>query len=143
MAGDLPKFSSLEEEVRWLRGLISVQRMADEILEDCLERQLGLAAGLDVFLSQTARMIHARGAFVQIKGSAEPVLTRVFGNEMIDISTAGQWEGALVLDARRTLFVKKLTLGTLDLGSLGYVLPGTFEEGGKKVMPLVDAIGEM
>ena len=43
-------FDSLEEEVRFLRGLVSVQRLADEVLEDCIERQLGLNAAADVFL---------------------------------------------------------------------------------------------
>jgi serine/threonine-protein kinase len=74
---DEPSFESLEEEVRFLRGLVAVQRLADEVLEDCVERQLGLAAAADVFLSQCARMIHAKGAFVQVLGSEGPVLTRV------------------------------------------------------------------
>ncbi len=63
------KFESIDEEVRFLRGLVSVQRLADEVLEDCLERQLGLTAAADVFLTQCARMIHAQAAFVQVTGT--------------------------------------------------------------------------
>ncbi len=48
-------FDSLEDEVRFLRGLVAVQRLADEVLEDCLAQNLGLAAALDIYLTQCAR----------------------------------------------------------------------------------------
>ena len=44
--------------------------MADDILEDCLERGLDLDTGLDVFLTQCARMVHAAAGFVSAAGHA-------------------------------------------------------------------------
>ncbi len=137
------KFDSLDEEVRFLRGLVAVQRMADEVLEDSLSRNLGLSAALDVFLTQCARMIHAQGAFVTLRGTQETVLTRLIGNEFIDVRKYAQYEGAVVTDEKHTLFVSKLELGELNFGTLGFLLPGRFEGGGKQVMALVDAISEM
>ncbi|MEW5737829.1 MAG: serine/threonine-protein kinase [Myxococcota bacterium] len=136
-------FDSQDEEVRFLRGLVAVQRLADEVLEDCIERQLGLAAAADVFLSQCARMIHAKGAFVQVVGSEGPVLTRVWGNEPFDVMTWVNARGAVALGEERTIFVAPLTLGQTSLGSLGFILPGTFTDGGKQVMTLVEAVAEM
>jgi serine/threonine-protein kinase len=140
---DEPSFESLEEEVRFLRGLVAVQRLADEVLEDCVERQLGLAAAADVFLSQCARMIHAKGAFVQVLGSEGPVLTRVWGNEPFDVLTWVDAHGPVSLGDGRTIFVAPLTLGQTKLGSMGFILPGTFTDGGRQVMALVSAIAEM
>lgn len=140
---DLPRFQNLEDEVRFLRGLLSVQRLADEVLEDCQERQLGLAAAADVFLTQCARMIHAKGAFVQVLGSGGPVLTRTWGGEYLD---AGQWAGqpgVHPLPNRRTLFVKPLTLGTTLLGSIGFALPGEFPDSAPQVLALVEAVAEV
>lgn len=137
------KFESLEEEVRFLRGLVSVQRLADEVLEDCIDRQLGLSAAVDVFLSQCARMIHARGAFVQILGASGPVLTRVWGNEYFDVTTWAAYRGAVPLGDQRTVFVSPLNLGRTQLGSIGFLLPGSFGDGGKHVQALVDAIAEI
>jgi serine/threonine-protein kinase len=136
-------FESLEEEVRFLRGLVAVQRLADEVLEDCIERQLGLAAAADVFLSQCARMIHARGGFVQVVGSEGPVLMRVWGNEPFDWMTWVNATGAVTLGDERTVFVAPLTLGQTKLGCIGFILPGTFTDGGKQVMALVEAVAEM
>ncbi|MHB8877044.1 MAG: serine/threonine-protein kinase [Myxococcaceae bacterium] len=143
MYSAMPEFESQAEEVRFLRGLVSIQRMADEILEDCLERQVGLAAAVDVYLSQCARMIHAVGGFVQLRGSQEPVLTRVFGAEPVDLEKYAKYQGAVVLDERQTLFVTQLTLGVLDFGGIGFIVRGRFEGGGKQVMALVEAVGEM
>lgn len=143
MARDALTFDSLEEEVRFLRGLLSVQRLADEVLEDCIERQLGLNAAADVFLSQCARMIHARGAFVQILGSEGPVLTRVWGNDVTDVPTWSEARGAVALSDDRTIFVAPLNLGSIKLGSIGFLLPGTFADGGQQVMALVNGIAEM
>ncbi|MBI3185400.1 MAG: serine/threonine protein kinase [Myxococcales bacterium] len=143
MAIERLQFASLQEEVRFLRGLFSLQRLADEILEDCLERQLGLAAAVDVYLSQCARMIHATEAFVVLRGTQGPVLSRVYGSGRVEVERLSRWEGALVLDERRTAFVTQLELGAVNLGALGFVLPGKFEGGGREVMALVDAVGEM
>ncbi len=138
-----PTFESLDDEVRFLRGLVAVQRMADEVLEDCLERQLGLSAAADVFLTQCARMIHARSAFVQVCGAQGPVMTRVWGAELDQLSTWVDQRGAVKIDPQRTAFVAPLTLGTLTLGSLGFVLPGHFSDGGTHVLALVEAVAEM
>ncbi len=117
--------------------------MADEVLEDCLARNLGLHAALDVFLTQCLRMIHAKGAFVTLRGSHETVLTRLSGAEYIDVRKYGGFEGAVVIDEKRTLFVAPLNLGELNFGALGFLLPGRFEGGGKEVMALVEAVAEM
>lgn len=136
-------FDSLEEEVRFLRGLVAVQRLADEVLEDCLERQLGLSAAADVFLTQTARMIHAKSAFVRVEGSSGPVLTRLFGPARLDVDALSRAPGVQPLDERRTIFVAPLTLGSTRLGALGYVLDGTFSDGGAQVLELVTSVAEM
>jgi len=136
-------FASLEEEVRFLRGLVSVQRLADEVLEDCLSQNMGLAAALDIYLSQCARMIHAKGAFVELAGSEGPVLTRLWGQVPADVDRFSHYEGAVVLQESRTLFVSQLELAEVRLGSIGFILPGRFEGGGKHVMALVDAVAEM
>ncbi len=136
-------FASLEEEVRFLRGLVSVQRLADEVLEDCLSQNMGLSAALDIYLSQCARMIHARGGFVELVGTEGPVLQRIWGQVPADIDRFAHYEGAVVLQEARTLFVSQLELADVRLGSIGFVLPGRFEGGGKHVMALVDAIAEM
>ncbi|MBL8957669.1 MAG: serine/threonine protein kinase [Myxococcaceae bacterium] len=136
-------FASLEEEVRFLRGLVSVQRLADEVLEDCLSQNMGLAAALDIYLSQCARMIHARGAFVELTGTEGPVLQRLWGQVPADVDRFSHYEGAVVLQESRTLFVSQLELAHVKLGSIGFILPGRFEGGGKHVMELVDAIAEM
>ncbi|MBE2254511.1 MAG: serine/threonine protein kinase [Myxococcus sp.] len=137
------KFDSVDEEVRFLRGLVAVQRLADEVLEDCVERQLGLATAADVFLTQCARMIHAQGAFVQVMGTQEPVLTRVWGTGLTDVVGWAAARGPLPLDADRTVFVAALDLGKLVLGSIGFVLPGHFSDGGLQVMALVETIAEI
>ena len=137
------KFESPEEEVQFLRGLVAVQRMADEVLEDCLERELGLAAAADVFLTQCARMIHARGAFVQVLGSDGAVLTRVWGGEFIDVTGWATLRGAMPLANDKTVFVAPLNIGRIHLGSIGFVLGGHFSDGGAQVIELVNAVAEM
>lgn len=135
-------FPSLEEEVVFLRGLVSVHRMADVILEDCLERGLALDSGLDVFLTQCARLVHARAGFVSLRGTRGPVLTRVLGEPGVDVLEAAHWRGVHKLDDGRTLFCARLALGSLELGGLGLVVEGAFDGGGGLVMKLVEAIGE-
>jgi len=137
------RFDSLEEEVRFLRGLVAVHRMADEVLEDCIERNLGLAAAADVFLTQCARMIHARGAFVQVVGSEGAVLTRVWGNEYVDVTGWSALKGAHRLPNDKTVFVTPLNLGSIHLGCLGFVFAGHFSDGGEQVIELVNAVAEM
>jgi serine/threonine-protein kinase len=136
------EFPSLEAEVAFLRGLTSVQRMTDDILEDCFERGLDLDTGLDVFLTQCARMVHAVAGFVCLKGTQGPVLTRVLGELGTDVFEAAKWTGPHRLKGGHMLFCTRLTLGKLDLGTLGLAVEGRFEDGGKMVMKLVEAIGE-
>jgi serine/threonine-protein kinase len=120
---------------------LSVQRLADEVLEDCIERQLGLEVAVDVYLSQCARMIHARGAFLQLLGNDGPVLTRVWGKEHFDVGSAAGLRGAHVLDHGRTFFVAPLDLGRIGLGSVGFVLPGRFADPAQ-VLALVEGVAE-
>jgi serine/threonine-protein kinase len=136
------EFPSLEAEVAFLRGLTSVQRMADDILEDCFERGLDLDTGLDVFLTQCARMVHAVAGFVCLRGTQGPVLTRVLGELGEDVYAAAEKTGAFRQEGGRMLFCTQLTLGKLNLGALGLAVEGRFEDGGKLVMKLVEAIGE-
>ncbi len=135
-------FPSLEDEVVFLRGLVAVHRMADVILEDCMERGLDLESGLDVFLTQCARLVHARAGFVSLRGTRGPVLTRVLGEPGVDVLKAAHWQGIRALADGRTLFCTRLALGSLELGGLGLVVEGHFEDGGRLVMQLVEAIGE-
>jgi hypothetical protein len=137
------KFDSPDEELRFLRGLLSVQRLADEVLEDCLARNLGLTAALDVYLSQCRRMIHATGAFVQLRGTQEGVLLRGSGQLGLSVEQYESMEGVVELDERRTLFVAQLDLGSLKFGCIGFAVPGRFEDGGKLVMALVKSVAEM
>jgi serine/threonine-protein kinase len=136
------EFPSLEAEVAFLRGLTSVHRMADDIIEDCFERGLDLDTGLDVFLTQCARMVHAVAGFVSVRGTQGPVITRVLGELGADVFEAAKWSGPRRLPDGRMLFCTQLTLGSLNLGGLGLVVEGRFEDGGRMVMKLVEAIGE-
>jgi serine/threonine-protein kinase len=136
-------FASLEDEVKYLRALVRVTRLADDILEDCLDRQMGLAAALDVFLSHAVRLVHASAGFVEVRGSRGPVISRVVGRPGVQVETAMEWSGPVALIDGRTLFVKPLTLGKTRIGSLGVTLAGHFEDRGEQVMSLVDAMGEL
>jgi serine/threonine protein kinase len=135
-------FPSLQTEVAFLRGLVAVHRMADDIIEDCLERGLDLDSGLDVFLTQCARMVHAPAGFVSLRGTQGPVLTRVLGDLGTDVFQAAYWTGPHRLKNGRMLFCTRLKLGKLELGGLGLAVEGDFEDGGGLVMKLVEAIGE-
>lgn len=119
------QFRSPEEELKFLRALLRVNQIADVILEDCLEKRLGLSAAVDVYLTQTARMVHAPTGFVQVRGNHGPVLTRVLGNPRLDVSQAAQWEGAVPLNDGRCAYVARLTLGSLHLGSFGLIAEST------------------
>ncbi|ADO69034.1 serine/threonine-protein kinase [Stigmatella aurantiaca] len=135
-------FPSLEAEVSFLRGLTAVHRMADDILEDCFERGLDLDTALDVFLTQCARMVHAVAGFVLVRGTRGPVLTRVLGTQGADVFEVAKETGPLRQPEGRMLFCTQLTLGKLNLGAMGLVVEGRFEDGGQLVMGLVEAIGE-
>jgi len=116
------RFRTAEEELQFLRGVVRVSQMADEILEDCLSRQMGLSAAVDVFLTQTARMIHARAGFVMLRGSEGPVLTRVLGNPGVDVRVAAAWDGAVQVADGMVMFVTQLNLGHVNLGALGMLI---------------------
>ena len=136
------EFPSPQAELAFLRGLTSVHRMADDIIEDCFERGLDLDTGLDVFLTQCARMVHAVAGFVSVRGTRGPVITRVLGDLGADPFEAAKWSGPRRLPDGRMLFCTQLTLGRLNLGGLGLVVEGSFEDGGSLVMKLVEAIGD-
>jgi serine/threonine-protein kinase len=136
------EFPSLEAEVAFLRGLTAVVRMADDILEDCLERGLNLDAAVDVFLTQCARLVHASAGFVCLKGTTGPVLTRVLGQLGANVFDAAGWKGPRLLPDGRMMFCAPLALGRLELGTLGLVVEGRFDDGGRLVMKLVEAIGD-
>ncbi|MBU8898975.1 serine/threonine protein kinase [Corallococcus sp. H22C18031201] len=136
------EFNSVEEEVAFLRGLTAVHKMADDILEDCLERGLDLDTGLDVFLTQCARLVHGDAGFVSLRGTRGPVLTRVMGELGADVFQVAHQQGPQRLADGRMLFCAQLTLGRLNLGGMGLTLRGAFEDGGALVMRLVEAIAE-
>ncbi len=138
----LPRFDSLEEEVHFLRGLTALSRMADEVLEDCLIRGLGLSSAVDTFLTQGARMIHAQSGFVRIRGTTRTVLTRSVGERGFELSRWLSATGTTPLSEGRTLFVAPLSLGTLAFGQLGFVLAGTFDNNTAHVETLVEALAE-
>lgn len=117
-------FDSPDEELQFLRALVRLTEMADVVLEDCLERGLGLASAVDVYLAQAARMVHARAGFVQVKGRGGPVLTRVLGNPGLEVDLAAGWDGAVALEGKGTLFVAPLSLGSTRIGALGLLLDG-------------------
>ena len=136
------EFANPDEELLFLRGLVRVSQMADEILEDCLERRLGLDAAIDVFLSQTARMLHANVGFIQLSGTTGPVLTRVLGVPTFDVAQAVTWRGPVALGDKHTAFVAPLALGRVRLGAFGLVLEGRFPDGGRQIQGLVQSIAE-
>ena len=135
-------FPSLEAEVSFLRGLTAVVRMADEILEDCLERGLDLDAAVDVYLTQCSRLVGASAGFVSLRGTSGPVLTRVLGPLGVDVFEAAAWTGFRRLSEDQGLFCSRLSLGKLELGTMGLLVRGRFEDGGALVMKLVDAMAD-
>ncbi len=136
------EFPSLEAEVAFLRGLTAVTRMADEIIEDCLARGLELDAAVDVYLTQCARLVRASAGFVNLRGSQGPVLTRMLGNLGVDVFEASGWSGCRAVAPDRMLFCAPLALGRLELGTMGLVVEGHFEDGGALVMKLVSAMAD-
>jgi hypothetical protein len=71
-----------------------------------------------------------------------PVLTRLWGGERLDVGRWANAVGPVQLEASRTLFVAPLNLGRATLGSLGFVLSGTFSDGGAQVQALVETMAE-
>jgi eukaryotic-like serine/threonine-protein kinase len=138
----LPAFSRPEEELQFLRGLTSLGRMADQVLEDCLLRGLGLSAAVDTFLTQCVRMIHAQSAFVHIRGTQRTVLTRSVGERTYELDHWTAQNSTTKLDGGRTLFLAPLSLGTLNFGTVGFVLSGAFENNLEQVEVLVEALAE-
>jgi hypothetical protein len=132
----------VDDELSFLRALVRVGEMADAILEDCLEKQLGLAAALDVYLAQGARLLGAQGAFVQLRGRENPVLERVHGGFPLTVADAVLVRGTARLGGGRTLFVAPLALGKVQLGCFGMVLSGDFHDGGATVLRLVQAMAD-
>ncbi len=135
-------FANDQQELEFLRGLVQVHRLADEVIEDCLERQLGLAAGLDAFLAQCARLIHARAGFVRLRGTRGPVLTRIQGRLGAHVDDVEGQQGLRAVGERQTLFVTQLNLGRVNLGALGLQLEGQFPDSGGPVQAFVGAMGE-
>lgn len=136
------RFDSQGEELRFWRGLVHAIQSADALLEDCLAKRLGLSAAVDVFLSHSARMIHADAGLVRLLGTDGPVLTRQLGRFVAPVEELLQTPGPHALDDGHTLFVNRLSLGELPLGTYALSLPGHFSDGGAQVMALVDALGE-
>ncbi len=136
------QFQSDKEELAYLRGVEMVHVMADEILEDCLERQLPLSAALDVFLSQCVTMVAATGGFLQLWGSEVPVLTRVLGDFPLDLRAVVGKRGTLRLDSTRSVLITQLDIGSLKLGAFGLVFEGELPNGGRLAQGMVEAMGE-
>jgi serine/threonine-protein kinase len=134
------KFESLQEEVQFLRAVVRVMRVSDEIIEDCLENQLGVAAAIDVFLAQAIRMVPANAGFVQVRGTRGPVITRVAGRLPVDVDMAADMEGPLPVPGGH-LYVRRLDLGSMRIGALGILLAGILDD--ERVMSLIDTMAEM
>ncbi|MDQ3263517.1 MAG: serine/threonine protein kinase [Myxococcota bacterium] len=132
-------FDSLQDEVQFLRALVRMTRLVDEILEDCLEQQLGLAAALDVFLAQAVRLVPSRGGFVQLCGSRGPVLCRATTHFPADFEALAASVGAVPF-LGGNVYVRPLTLGKTRVGAFGLWIPGALQDA--KVLALVDAMAE-
>lgn len=132
-------FRSLEDEVHFLRALVRVTRLVDDILEDCLEQQLGLAAALDIFLGQAVRMVPALGGFVQLHGTRGPVLTRATANFPANFDALSLQTGAIPF-RDGMVYVRPLTLGRTQTGAFGLWLSSPVSDG--RVLALVDGMAE-
>lgn len=139
MTHAMPKFSTPEEELAFLRAWARVSSLVDAILEDCLEQRMGLQAGLDVFLAQCVRLVGAQAGFARIEGASGPVLALVEGALDLGFDDACGQCGVREL-AGRTLFVKELALGRTRLGVFGLLVEEAAQP--DQVMALVDAMGE-
>ncbi len=136
---DAGKFGSLEEEVVFLRAHVHVTRLVDDLLEDCLQQRMGLAAALGVFTSQCRRLLGATAAVARLVGTTGPVLTLTDGEIRFDVEEALADFGIRSLGGQ-SLFVKKLALGNAWLGTFVVAMPPPPSP--KQVMALVEAMGE-
>jgi len=134
-------FATVEQELAFLRAHAQVARLTDALLEDCLERGLGLEAALDVYLCQCGRLLGAREGFVQVWGTRAPVCTVRMGVQTSDDPRIDRPQGLYRLP-EGTLLVKRLTLGSLELGTFGLVVPDLTEADAPAALALVDAMGE-
>lgn len=133
---------SLDDELSLLRARVRVGQMADAVLEDCLSKSLPLAAALDVYLAESARLLGAQGAFVQLHGRDKPVLERVHGAFPFSVAEAARLPGPTPDGTGSTLFVARLALGQVQLGAFGLVLHGDLPNGPSLVMELVQAMAD-
>lgn len=136
------RFDSTDDEVRYLRAVHRVTRMADDVVEDCLERQLGLEAALDLFLGSCALMLKAEAGYVELRGTDQPVLARAYGRPGISLEKMREWQGAVVLENGNTIVISRLMLGKAHLGLLALELRGIYEGGAKLPVALVETMAE-
>jgi len=132
----------LEDELSFLRAVVRVGDMADTVLEDCLEKGLGLAAGLDVFLARANQLLYGQGAMVQLEGRERPVLTRVVGSFPVAPEEAAKVRGTARLPNGLALFSAPMSIGKVPLGTFSVVAKGPFSEGGASVLRLVQVMAE-
>jgi serine/threonine-protein kinase len=119
----LPRFDRTEDELDFLRALDRLHRLVDDLLEECLQKRLGLAAALEVIVGHCMRMVGAEAGFVELFGTKGPVLSRVKGALPVPLEDARRMRGRVPLASGEELFVWPLDLGTLHLGALGLSLP--------------------
>ncbi|MFL5321732.1 MAG: serine/threonine-protein kinase [Myxococcaceae bacterium] len=136
------RFDSDEQELKFLRAVHRAARMADEVIEDCLERALGLDAALDVILSSCAQMMRAEAGYVELVGTEGPVLARTFGRPGIALEKIRLWDGAVVLENGNTMVVAKMSLGSVPMGLLALELRGAIEGGARLPVALVETMAE-
>jgi serine/threonine-protein kinase len=128
----LPPFTSEQSELQFLRAVHRVTRLADDVMEDSLARGLGLAAGLDIFLSYSARMLRALSGAVVLEGAGGPLLRRTHGALGFDPDAHLGADGAVPLPGGRVLLVCPLDVGGVRLGALALEL----KDPGQDVVPL-------
>ncbi len=133
--------TSMEDELRLLRAVVRVQRLADDVIEDCLARQMGISAALDVYLAQCAGILSATSAYVELCGTVGPVLSRTFG-ETVDVAEFRGRAGTERLPNGRLVVHSNLNLAHLKLGQLGFIIPSALSEGSELVLSLVRSMAE-
>jgi len=138
----LPTFASEQEELAFLRAVTRVTRLADDVVEDCLARKLGVSAALDVFLSYCARMLRAPAGTVVLEGPEGPLLGRVTGAPGFEFESHRAKDGAVPLDNGNTLLVCPLDVGGVRLGALGLELPGAHPDGAPLQRALLAAMAD-
>jgi len=137
-----PHFASEQEELAWLRAVTRVTRLADDVVEDCLARGLGLQSALDVFLSLCARMLRALSGAVVLEGPDGPLLRRLHGAPGFDLEQYRLGDAAVALDNGNTLLVCPLDVGGVRLGALALELRGAHPEGAPLQRALLAAMAD-